>query len=204
MASLRYYFILGMMMLLTTFESWAQEEGEEATVAATEESTTTTPPQQQDSPPPPPPRFRPKVWYLSNVKLGGSLELPIDYVTLVVGLISFFVLYRGLRGGPQPSCTASHILMDNHDDATREKLEKLRDTIGTDASMFALVASKHSTCPSKAKGGMLGKFPRGAMVPVFDKTCFDPQTPEGTAVGPVHSHFGYHLIFIHERTLPPE
>lgn len=51
--------------------------------------------------------------------------------------------------------------------------------------------------------GLLGTFPKGAMVPPFDKAVFNPDTPVGTAVGPVQTHFGYHLIFIHDRKLPP-
>ena len=100
--------------------------------------------------------------------------------------------------------TASHILIDNHDDATGEKMKQWQQQIGTDAAAFAKLAAEHSTCPSKNKGGMLGTFPPGAMVPAFDKKCFDPNTPLQTAVGPVHTHFGYHLIFIHERKLPEQ
>lgn len=50
--------------------------------------------------------------------------------------------------------------------------------------------------------GLLGTFPKGSMVPPFDKVCFDPATPVGTTVGPVLTQFGYHLIYIHDRKIP--
>ena len=37
-----------------------------------------------------------------------------------------------------------------------------------------------STCPSAAKGGDLGTFKRGAMVPEFDSTVFSEETPLGS------------------------
>lgn len=37
-----------------------------------------------------------------------------------------------------------------------------------------------STCPSAAKGGDLGTFKRGAMVPEFDSTVFNEETPLGS------------------------
>lgn len=147
-------------------------------------------------------RQRAREWYLSNIVVGG-IELPVDYVTLVVGVISIVVLYNGLMaGGSKASCTASHILISDHEDATKAKMEEFKKKIGDDKEAFTKCAMANSTCPSKNKGGLLGTFPRGAMVPAFDKCCFDPSTPINTAVGPVHTHFGYHLIFIHDRKLP--
>ena len=37
---------------------------------------------------------------------------------------------------------------------------------------------------------------------LFSTVCFDPDTPENTTVGPVKTSFGYHLIYIDNRTLP--
>lgn len=103
---------------------------------------------------------REKEWYLSNVKIGGLIELPIDYVTLVIGMVSAYVLYNGLFGSSESkeSCTASHILMDGHEDAIEEKMKELKKKIGDDKEAFAKAAKEYSTCPSKDKGGMLGTF----------------------------------------------
>eukprot|EP00977_Amphora_coffeiformis_P021873 scaffold10025_cov180-Amphora_coffeaeformis.AAC.7 len=147
-------------------------------------------------------RQRAKEWYLTKIKVGG-VELPFDYVTLVIGIGSIYILYNGLMSSDaKPSCTASHILISDHEDATKAKMEEFKKTIGDDKDAFAKCAAENSTCPSKSKGGILGTFPQGAMVPAFDKCCFDPATPLNTTVGPVHTHFGYHLIFIHDRKMP--
>jgi peptidyl-prolyl cis-trans isomerase D len=58
---------------------------------------------------------------------------------------------------------------------------------------FAVLAEKHSDDPgSKDKGGDLGWFGRGRMVPEFDEAVFSAKP--GDIVGPVKSQFGYHII----------
>jgi peptidyl-prolyl cis-trans isomerase C len=150
-------------------------------------------------------QYRPQAWYLHKVQVAG-IQFPFDYVGLFVTVTSGLILYYGLFGGgkPKPMCTASHILIDKHDDATLAKMEAFKKSLGNDKEAFAKCAKENSTCPSKNSGGMLGTFPKGAMVPAFDKCCFDPSTPLHTTVGPVHTHFGYHLILIHDRKLPKE
>jgi peptidyl-prolyl cis-trans isomerase C len=93
---------------------------------------------------------------------------------------------------------ASHILITTAEtdtpeqkQAKRAKLEKLRESIvaGED---FAKVASAESDCPSKAKGGDLGTFGRGQMVPAFETAAYSQKVGE---VGPiVETQFGFHII----------
>ena len=59
---------------------------------------------------------------------------------------------------------------------------------------FEKLAKKHSTCPSGKKGGHLGEFKQGAMVPAFDKVVFSAPLIEPQ--GPLHTQFGYHIIKI--------
>ena len=64
---------------------------------------------------------------------------------------------------------------------------------------FAAEAEKYSTDPgSKDKGGELGTFRRGQMVPAFDKAAFTQ--PVGVVGPPVKSPFGYHIIEVEKRT----
>ena len=51
---------------------------------------------------------------------------------------------------------------------------------------------KHSICPSGKRGGDLGEFRQGQMVPAFDKVVFSCPVLEPT--GPLHTQFGYHII----------
>jgi len=105
--------------------------------------------------------------------------------------------------GPPVYCVASHILLKGHDEATQQRLQKMQQRIGNSPSQFAKHAKEYSTCPSKAQGGALGRFGPGTMAPPFDNVCFDPKTPQNEAVGPIETQFGWHLLYIHERQLPP-
>ncbi len=63
---------------------------------------------------------------------------------------------------------------------------------------FAALAKKYSTDPgSKDKGGDLGTFRRGQMVPAFDKYAFS--APVGQISPPIKSPFGYHIIQVEAR-----
>ncbi|MFZ0032243.1 MAG: peptidylprolyl isomerase [Candidatus Cybelea sp.] len=64
---------------------------------------------------------------------------------------------------------------------------------------FGDLAKKYSTDPgSKDKGGDLGSFRRGQMVPAFDKYAFS--APIGQISPPIKSPFGYHIIQVESRT----
>ena len=63
---------------------------------------------------------------------------------------------------------------------------------------FAAEAKQYSMDPgSKDKGGELGQFRRGQMVPAFDKAAFS--LPIGQISQPVKSPFGYHIIQVESR-----
>jgi foldase protein PrsA len=60
------------------------------------------------------------------------------------------------------------------------------------------IAKQYSTDPgSKDKGGELGFFRRGQMVPAFEKVAFS--APVNAISAPVKSPFGYHVIQVEER-----
>jgi foldase protein PrsA len=91
--------------------------------------------------------------------------------------------------------TARHILVPNL--ALAEKIEA---QLKANPQSFADLAKKYSTDPgSKDKGGELGSFRRGQMVPAFDKVAFS--APIGAISPPVKSPFGYHIIQVESRTL---
>lgn len=84
------------------------------------------------------------------------------------------------------SACALHILVKTEKQALeiKKQLDKGAD--------FGVLAKKHSTCPSKKKGGDLGEFRRGQMVKSFDDVVF--KKPILKIHGPVKTKFGYHLI----------
>jgi len=89
--------------------------------------------------------------------------------------------------------TARHILVPNLAEA-----QKIEADLKAGQS-FATLAQKYSTDPaSKDKGGELGAFRRGQMVPAFDKYAFS--APLHQISPPIKSPFGYHIIEVESRT----
>ncbi|TBR41090.1 peptidylprolyl isomerase [Marinomonas agarivorans] len=62
---------------------------------------------------------------------------------------------------------------------------------------FDLLAKRHSICPSAKKGGDLGEFKRGEMVPAFDKAVFKGPLLE---LQLVKTKFGWHIVKVLYRT----
>ncbi len=81
---------------------------------------------------------------------------------------------------------AEHILVDTEDEAWA-----LKSRI-TEGESFEELAKQYSKCPSKEKGGDLGYFVRGQMVPEFEAAAFE--TPIGGVSDPVKTRYGWHLI----------
>ena len=88
-----------------------------------------------------------------------------------------------LRGG---KIKASHILVEKFNKA-QEIYEDLKA-----GEKFEQLASQYSTCSSKRRGGNLGEFAKGDMVPEFWNACIKLKI--GEISQPVKSKFGYHLI----------
>ncbi len=87
--------------------------------------------------------------------------------------------------------SARHILVDTMEQA-RQAAEEIAG-----GKAFADAAREYSTCPSKDRGGDLGYFTRGQMVPEFEKAAFEAEI--GKVVGPVQTQFGYHLILVEDK-----
>lgn len=86
---------------------------------------------------------------------------------------------------------AAHILVKGEDNA-----KSIMDLVVSGGN-FSEVAKEHSLCPSAKKGGDLGWFPRGVMVKEFEKAAFEAD--KGELVGPVKTHFGYHIIKVLDK-----
>lgn len=81
---------------------------------------------------------------------------------------------------------ASHILVKTEKEAI-DILAKLKS-----GGNFEELAKKNSADSSAAKGGDLGWFGKGSMVPVFEKAAL--ALKEGQTSGIVKSDFGFHII----------
>ncbi len=63
---------------------------------------------------------------------------------------------------------------------------------------FITLAKEKSVGPSGPKGGDLGFFPQGQMVPEFNEVVFK-MAVESVTVTPVKTQFGYHVIYLEEK-----
>jgi len=92
----------------------------------------------------------------------------------------------------QPTVRAAHILVDSED-----KAQELLAAIKSGAD-FHQLASENSSCPSSERGGDLGEFGPGQMVPEFEQAAFALKV--GEISGVVKSQFGYHLIKLLDKS----
>ncbi len=88
---------------------------------------------------------------------------------------------------------ADHILVDSE-----EKANEILAKINAGEISFGDAAREYSSCPSRERGGNLGDFGRGQMVPEFDTAVFE--MAEGEVRGPIKTQFGYHLIKLNSRS----
>jgi parvulin-like peptidyl-prolyl isomerase len=95
------------------------------------------------------------------------------------------------------SVHARHILVKTEDEAKSIKSEL--GSLKGDAlkSKFIELAKAKSTGPSGPKGGDLGYFAQGQMVPEFNDKVFSMKV--GTVSEPVKTQFGYHLIYLEDK-----
>ncbi len=86
---------------------------------------------------------------------------------------------------------AAHILVD-----TEKQASGLKNRIegGED---FAKMAKQFSKCPSGQRGGDLGYFGRGQMVPEFETAAFN--LPKNEISAPVKTDFGWHIIKVTDK-----
>jgi len=139
----------------------------------------------------------------------GKLDPKIDSAVFSLPAGSFYgPVYTGnsyklikvidTRMSPD-SVKASHILLDPAKMGGVDKAEKMADSLKTliqKGADFAALAKMYSVDGSKDKGGELGTFARGQMVPEFENAAFNGQTGD---LKIIHSQFGVHLIKIEKQ-----
>jgi peptidyl-prolyl cis-trans isomerase C len=97
------------------------------------------------------------------------------------------------------SVHARHVLLENEKDA-QAIIDALKGKKGDAlAEAFIEAAKSKSTGPTGPKGGDLGSFSKGQMVPEFEEAAFALNVGEITKA-PVKTQFGYHVIYVEEKS----
>lgn len=98
---------------------------------------------------------------------------------------------------------ARHILIEVEEgadeetrEAKREEAQQILDRI-EEGEDFAELAAEKSACPSGERGGELGPFGPGQMVPEFERVAFSLEAGEISDI--VETPFGYHIVEVIER-----
>lgn len=94
------------------------------------------------------------------------------------------------------SVTASHILINPATEGGVDKAKAKADSLAAlirNGASFAELAAKHGTDGTKDKGGDLGTFARGAMIPAFEEAVFNGSTGDLIVLP---TQFGVHVIKI--------
>lgn len=98
----------------------------------------------------------------------------------------------------QERVRARHILIRNTEPDAKAKAEQLLAQLKAGAD-FVQLATTHSQDPGSApRGGDLGFFERGRMVPQFEQAAFALERP-GQITDLVETQFGFHILRLEER-----
>ncbi|RZK77454.1 MAG: peptidylprolyl isomerase, partial [Pedobacter sp.] len=139
----------------------------------------------------------------------GKLDPAVDSVVFNLPAGSFYgpvfsgnsyklVKVVATRFSPD-SVKASHILLDPSKLGGADRALKLADSLKVlvqNGASFATLAGEYSVDGSKDKGGDLGTFTPGTMVPEFDNAVFSGNTGD---LKIVTTQFGVHLIRIEKQ-----
>lgn len=86
---------------------------------------------------------------------------------------------------------ASHILVP-----TEKEAKEVEDALAKGGN-FEELAEEHSTDMTASRGGDVGYFRQGQMIPEFEKACFNLQPGQTSAI--LHTQFGYHIIKLTDK-----
>jgi peptidyl-prolyl cis-trans isomerase C len=108
---------------------------------------------------------------------------------------------RHILIAPKGSAAAQPGKKELTDDEAKAKAEDLRKQIVGGASFEELAKKESDDVGSGARGGDLGSFGHGQMVPEFEQAAFSVKVGEVTPV--VKTQFGYHIIKVEAHDSTP-
>ena len=100
-----------------------------------------------------------------------------------------------VKGAPMPAAAGKTELTDEQ---ALAKAQEIRKKIAAGEDFAKLAQAESDDTGSAVKGGDLGEFKKGMMVPPFEQAAFAAKVGEVT--DPVKSQFGYHIIKVEAHT----
>ena len=143
------------------------------------------------------PKRKAKWWFLPYAAVSARMTFKEH------DLISHYQDTRS-RYKVKESVTVHQILRKVLPDAKKEKFEKAKSLLArirkqiAAGKSFAELAKANSEGPAASKGGKLGVFERGQMLPVLEKIVFALKA--GKVSQPIQTSFGVHLILVSKHT----
>ncbi len=136
------------------------------------------------------PRLKPYLEELKPMEISGPLK---------IGDSRFFLRLDDRRFDENTQVKASHILIEFGNDKDSAKAEALKFmALAQSGQPFDSLAREHSKDPgSGSKGGDLGYFSKGRMVPEFEEAAF--ALDSGEISQPVETQFGWHVIKVTDK-----
>lgn len=122
-----------------------------------------------------------------KIKVEDNIKVPEEEMK------AFYDLHKEEFKAP-PLWRASHILVP-----TEKEAQDILDQLSKGAS-FEELAKAHSTDATAGRGGDIGYFKTGQLVPDFEKECLKLEV--GQTSGILHTQFGYHIIKLTDKKEP--
>lgn len=116
--------------------------------------------------------------------------------------IQSFYEYNNKAYSQPRQVKARHILFKLGEEALKEVEDKVREVAkevlakARQGGEFANLAKEYSEGPTKSKGGDLGYFKKGQMMPPFEEAAF--KLKKGEISDLVRTQFGYHIIKVED------
>lgn len=127
------------------------------------------------------------------------LTAPVDSVVGPVvegGMVKLMKIAK--RVSEVDSVRARHILIKDSSPKGKVKADSIASVVKAKKN-FAEMAKLFGTDGTKDEGGDLKMFGRGAMVPEFEKACFDGKVGE---IQVISTQFGYHVVEVTQKKAP--
>ncbi len=139
--------------------------------------------------------IEPEIYAILSILKAGQVAGPINRPDG-----TYFLRVDDIRSGVNEVVKASHILVNfgNNKDSARTEAQRILSEARSNSDNFPMLAMQYSQDPgSGQRGGDLGYFGKGRMVPPFEEAAFGAKV--GEIVGPVESQFGFHIIKVEDK-----